>query len=960
LELSCLLNNLKQLDVVLSKEGDRLQVTAPAGAITQEIADAIRQHKPDLLAILGEVTDRSIASVSVERVEDRTSYPLSPSQERNLFPAQNGPGLAIAYIIKGPLDPERLRTVLDHIVSRHATLRTTISIDGNESKAQVGSQEEAQLEIWDLSEEGLEVKESEWRGSELRKRLIEVSSRPFILDKGPLYRFQLCKVNDETHVLAFIVSQLVFDGTSFDLFLKELSEGYSALTQGAPLPFAPLEIEYMDYVGWKRRLLAERGPALVAWWKEALGTTVPDSPIPLDHPRPSVPAYKGVRVPLMIPPDFADSIRKLAKEQGVTTQIILLSAAFILINRLSGRSDCHIAIPIDGRRYPPFEPLIGSFVNLVLLRVELNQGTPYNAFLPELRDYCMTAFDNQDIPIESLGLRIERKGTNSRAPLFQLEFSYQHVSQRNTMMGPLSLAQVDIHGGGTANELSLWVRDWGHKIDGAFEFSTALFERETIDHWLGCYLGILRYVVEHPDAALGTIDLLAEEGGRVASILDKSLHALPGRKTILKGQDGKNLRLLDSEGRPAPLGAWANLVSGDKVLIENIRLKADGAWVSSEFVDGTSAARKAQDGLRTRVYDNVEFQVIESFCSTLHLRNVGLQDNFFELGGHSLLALTLVSHLQKEFGLRLALSVLFEAPTPFALAKIVRRECRIPDPETGVCDEGGAAEWTTVVPIHAKGTLPPIFVAAGSGGNPLNLRFISKYLGTDQPFYGLQHRGTDGRRAPHKRIEDMAKEYADDIQRVQASGPYYLGGFSAGGIHVFEAARELINRGEQIGTIIMFEAMSPFAVASRDSSLEKIKGRLKADIMRTLLLGIRRRAKTLWNGITIRVGAKLALIDPFRFRNQALLAAGAEAYRHYRPTPLKVEVLVLRSKIRDMGIDDETNGWGPLVQGTLKIIEVEGGHVSHIEDPFVEQNMRILSEELANTRKRLSIEAGRE
>src|SRR6185369_4741459 len=123
---------------------------------------------------------------------------------------------------------------------------------------------------------------------------------------------------------------------------------------------------------------------------------------------------------------------------------------------------------------------------------------------------------------------------------------------------------------------------------------------------------------------------------------------------------------------------------------------------------------------------------------------VGVHDNFFELGGHSLIAVRLFAAMETEFGKRLPLATLFRAPTVAQLAAML-------DTESG-------SAWSSLVPIQPSGPLPPFFCVHAVGGNVLEYYDLAKYLGTDQPFYGLQSRGLSGA-APHTRIGDMAAHY---------------------------------------------------------------------------------------------------------------------------------------------------------------------------------------------------------
>ncbi len=660
MDIAVLIARLKELGVGLERDGGKLIVKAPQGSVSADVAEAIRSHKAELLEMLGESPRRQAPSDELTRVEQRDSYLLSPSQERNLFAAQSGPGMATAYVIKGPLDEDALYRTLESIVARHVSLRTRLVRGKSGLEAVVDPPGRVEMPILDFS--GLEGSLSAWSSSEYRKRLIQYSAIPFDLEAEPLYRFKLCRIGESEHVLALFFSQLVFDGASFDLFLKELVEGYSALAAGRDWPFPPLEIEYIDYVAWKRRLLAERGAELAAWWRRELGEVVPDSPIPLDHPRPAVSDYRGVRIPLMIDADFADRIRELAKETGVTTQVVLLAASFILMSRISGREESWLATPIEGRKYPALEPMIGTFTNIILLKVALDDDLPFAEFLPRLRDYCMTAYDKQDLPIERLALRMGSKASGGRAPLYQLEFSYQQVSRRSTMMGKLAISQVDIHGGGVLNELTIWVKDWGHIIDGALEYSSAVFDRATGEHWLGCFLGILRSAVEDRATPLGRLDVLAGERDRVRATMRAALPSLGGRIESASAMDPEALELVDRKGRPVPLGAWATLAADGRAIEEGVRLKADGSW---EFRPGREEAERASgaEAPAAPPRSEGEERLLEIWKEALGREDFGVADSFFDLGGHSILAVDLIRKMNERLGGRWNLKDLFESPT---------------------------------------------------------------------------------------------------------------------------------------------------------------------------------------------------------------------------------------------------------------------------------------------------------
>lgn len=190
--------------------------------------------------------------------------------------------------------------------------------------------------------------------------------------------------------------------------------------------------------------------------------------------------------------------------------------------------------------------------------------------------------------------------------------------------------------------------------------------------------------------------------------------------------------------------------------------------------------------------DEIARKLAGIWQALLGLDSVSVDQDYFDLGGDSSLAVHMFTEIEKQFGIKLPLATLYDAPTIQALAQIVRG---------GSSTEG----WSPLVAIQPSGSRPPIFCFHGAGGNVLNYRDLSKHLGSDQPFYGLQCRGLDGSCEPLTSIEEMAALYISEIRRVQPHGPYFLAGYCGGGTIAYEAAQQLHNAGEQIALLALFD-----------------------------------------------------------------------------------------------------------------------------------------------------------
>jgi aspartate racemase len=193
--------------------------------------------------------------------------------------------------------------------------------------------------------------------------------------------------------------------------------------------------------------------------------------------------------------------------------------------------------------------------------------------------------------------------------------------------------------------------------------------------------------------------------------------------------------------------------------------------------------------------DAVEAQLIGVWEKVLGVHPIGIGDNFFDLGGHSLLGVRLFARMEKVFGRRLLLSTLFQAPTVEQMADVLR--------------QGWSPPWTLLVPIRPSGSRTPFFVVPSHAGDSLDFGQLSRYLDPDQPLYGFQARGLDGKELPHDRIEEMAAAYLEEVRMIQPSSPYFLGGYCFGGKVAFEMARQLQAKGEDIAFLVLFDSYGP-------------------------------------------------------------------------------------------------------------------------------------------------------
>ncbi len=201
----------------------------------------------------------------------------------------------------------------------------------------------------------------------------------------------------------------------------------------------------------------------------------------------------------------------------------------------------------------------------------------------------------------------------------------------------------------------------------------------------------------------------------------------------------------------------------------------------------------------------VEVQLAALWQQVLETSDVAVTDNFFELGGHSLKAVQLFSLIEQTFGRQFPLATLFQAPTISQLANVLTSSDWIPP-------------WRSLVAIQPNGKKPPVFGVPGIGGNVLSFSRLAKLLGTEQPFYGLQARGLDGKDDPFTSVPEMAAHYLRELRSIRPNGPYCILGTCTGGVVAYEMAQQLRACEEQV-ILMILESWHPLSYRNSASRL---------------------------------------------------------------------------------------------------------------------------------------------
>lgn len=365
------------------------------------------------------------------------------------------------------------------------------------------------------------------------------------------------------------------------------------------------------------------------------------------------------------------------------------------------------------------------------------------------------------------------------------------------------------------------------------------------------------------------------------------------------------------------------MVPADFVFLKSLPLTPNGK-VDRRSLPAPVATRSSEASEVVTPRDAVEAQLVRIWEQVLGKRPIGIEDNFFELGGHSLLAVRLMGRVEKTFGQQLPLTALVQAPTIKQFGELVRRDV-------------SSELWSSLIPMQAEGSAPPLFFVHGLGGTVLRFRELAHRMRPDQPFYGIQAPGLNGKDACLQSVDEMADCYLDQLRGIQPEGPYFLGGYSFGGLVALEMARRLVEAGQVVGLLALVDTY-PGAPKSASS----LMGRFFSLSAEQKMAYVKKRIARYRKGIKRRIDL-LSMPRPIKNVREAC----AIAEQNYSPRAYPGKIVLFRASEKALrGLDDPQGGWSQYAAGGLEIREIDADHGNILNEPQVQHLAAALRAEM--------------
>jgi non-ribosomal peptide synthetase component F/acyl carrier protein len=622
------------------------------------------------------MTDQTIGNGEADRL------PLSYAQEQLWFLDQLTPGetfynVNIGYRLRGPLDVAVLRQSLTRLVARHETLRATFHDADGTPYQQISPPAEVELAVLDHT--GLAVEDQD---EAVSRELGALAAVPFDLFTGPLYRFTLVRLADDDHALALTFHHIVIDGWSVAIINRELAAVYRDLLAGAEPNLPEPEMRYRDFVAAQRDRVsvAELDSQLEFWAERLAGLTELD--LPADQPRPATGSRAGGDLILDYPPAFHQELRSFAEQQGTSLFILVTAAIGVVLGRYTRQLDVPLGVPMLGRTDPDLEDVVGMFVNMVVLRADLSGDPSFTELLEQLAESSLDLYDHQDVPFEKVVERLDPVRVPGRNPLFQV--SVQVLGASNSPAGftmpGLTVEWLEPATTRASFDMNINFFETADRMRGHLSYPADMFGQWRIEAFLGHVEQVLRSAMKDPTQPVSRISLLTEaeheqalaagqqvEGIELCYVVDPAGNLLP------RGVPGELLVNADEKTRQEQSAEHfePNPFKQNSVVF---RSGSVAHWTEDwqlEILDNDvpeQSGKPDTNGSPAAPATPTETAVASILQTVLDKPIADPGANFFELGGNSLHATRVVSRINKTFGIKVSVRLLYGDSTVRAIA----------------------------------------------------------------------------------------------------------------------------------------------------------------------------------------------------------------------------------------------------------------------------------------------------
>ncbi|OAJ74062.1 hypothetical protein AYJ08_10555 [Brevibacillus sp. SKDU10] len=417
---------------------------------------------------------------------EKSNYPVSSAQRRMYIVSQMehesvAYNIPTALLLEGNVDTNHLISVIQQLVDRHETLRTSFHMVEGELVQRIHSKVEVTVDVIEEMEDSID---------ELLWKLV----LPFDLERAPLFRATIIRLSAQQHLLFIDIHHLVTDGVSMELFVNDLVQLYQGIEVAKPL------LHYKDVAVWQmQQEYQESMEASKEYWLGQFALDIPVLHLPTDYPRPALQSFAGDRCPFTLDSSYSKHLDRWCSDNHCTLFMLLLATLQIFLAKLTRQEDIVVGTPIAGRTHSDMGKIPGLFVNTLALRNQPRGELPFLEYMKEVKASSLQAFSHQNFPFEELVEKLPLERDTSRSPLFQVMLNVQDTKLSKLQLNGLSITPYPLRNPTAKFDMTLTAVKGEEGLQFYWEYCTDLYSPKTIQCYTKHFLQLLKSAVDNPE-----------------------------------------------------------------------------------------------------------------------------------------------------------------------------------------------------------------------------------------------------------------------------------------------------------------------------------------------------------------------------------------------------------------------------------------------------------------------------
>lgn len=443
-----------------------------------------------LAALITSLDEADVKNIT--RVPNREYYAASPAQERMYYQHtmhENNTDLNITlpFLIDENIDLPALEISLQRLIERHEGLRTGFFLQENGVVQKIF--EGVQFKLEQIAEQNV-------------NDALKYFTRPFELSTPPLLRSGWMKDQEGRSFLLLDIHHIVADGSSLEILMKDLYKIYNGQ------PISELPVRYVDYANWVRTS-ADTLEKQRQYWKQNLSGELPQLELPVSGNIYEIDRYVCDVKILSVTGEVYNKLKAKAASHEVSEFMLLLSVYYVMLSRMSGGEDIIIGTDVIGRTHQDLKDVVGTFINVLPLRIQVTAQDQYTDFLSGVKKLVLNAYENQDVQFDQIVDMLGEHARKSANPVFDVHFAYTAAAEEIDVASRAGLKYLVLDKEHTSSQYPFKIEAFAYqkRVDISFVYDNRLFEEDTIELLKEYFYNILTAVLHNESILVGDINL---------------------------------------------------------------------------------------------------------------------------------------------------------------------------------------------------------------------------------------------------------------------------------------------------------------------------------------------------------------------------------------------------------------------------------------------------------------------